>query len=164
MKSDTIRLERTEWKYIADILESVGLPELANKIRQQLQSVSFEWFDFGDDPLFQEAWVEWMSYRKERKLNKYAPSTLKKLNKTFVAWGINATIDSINQSIEKGYQGLFEVAPKKKAINQFDPNDRSDWIGAFKFIHPYDEEPKSWDEVPKDDQERIKRIIRSRKN
>ena len=44
----------------------------------------------------------------------------------------------------------------------FNPLNRADWIGAFKFIHPYDPEPLKWEDVQPEDRVKIQKIVSSR--
>lgn len=69
-----------------------------------------------------EAWSDWISYRKQRRLTCTA-QTLQTQLKNLIKWhqlGHNSTEIIIN-SISQGYQGLFE--PRKKAVN----GDKSKW-------------------------------------
>jgi hypothetical protein len=66
---------------------------------------------------FVDKWHEWLSYRAEIKKKLY-PSTANKQLEKLEKWGIDKAIKSIDISIEKGWQGLFEPkedqpAPKK---------------------------------------------------
>lgn len=75
----------------------------------------FSFLSFGNSEAFIEAWKRWTEYRREKKLAKWMESTIKAKAKTFEEWGESKTIQSIEQSIANGWQGLFEVkAPKDK--------------------------------------------------
>lgn len=65
-----------------------------------------------NDARFISAWVEWIAYRKEIK-KKLTPRSIKLQIKALSSYGISGAIESINQSIQGGWTGLFE--PKKKA-------------------------------------------------
>lgn len=87
--------------------------------------------------LFKEAWEEWMSYRKQKKLPKYVPMGLKRTFKSLLKDCENievVAIEMIHYSISKNWQGLFrnknaQIMPQnntyqdqvKKAINSFTP-------------------------------------------
>lgn len=153
-----------DWNKILAVLSLNEFNELIDKLTAQLEETDLSAFDFRDEISFQLAWAEWLQYRKERKLSKYAQSTLKSLNKRFLSWGLDNTIASINQSISMGYQGLFEVRnTQRQQVSAFNVNDRSNWITAFKFLHPYDAEPNTWDEVSDEDKKKIEKIVKSRK-
>jgi len=55
-----------------------------------------------------KAWEEWEQYMKEKK-KKLTPSTAKKQIKFLGGRPENEIIEIINRSIEKGWQGLFEI-------------------------------------------------------
>jgi hypothetical protein len=59
------------------------------------------------NPDFVEAWDRWRTFRKEIK-KKLTPSTEKAQLKKLSGWGAADAIESIEQSIEHGWQGLFE--------------------------------------------------------
>ena len=70
---------------------------------------------FSDSKAFTNAWDNWVAYRREKKLAKWTESTIKAKAKIFEEWGEAKTIQSIEQSIANGWQGLFEVKePKDK--------------------------------------------------
>ena len=60
-----------------------------------------------DSPEFQAAWLEWLAYRRERKLTLTARTVNAQLEK-LAGWGTSAAIESINASIANGWQGLFD--------------------------------------------------------
>lgn len=66
------------------------------------------------NPDFVAAWERWQAYRKEAK-KKLTPSTAKAQLKKLSEWGAADAIESIEQSIEHGWQGLFE--PKGNGTN-----------------------------------------------
>jgi len=63
---------------------------------------------------FIEKWQEWLQYRKERRLAAYAPTGLKatftKLKRISLD-NPETAIKIIDQSLENGWQGLFELKP-----------------------------------------------------
>jgi len=60
---------------------------------------------------FKKAWGDWNEHRLEIK-KKITPLQAKALLKKMSIWGSEETIARINQSIENGYQGLFELKGK----------------------------------------------------
>lgn len=83
-----------------------------NKIKEESLTLPFS------SEEFKKAWEEWEMHRKE--LNKKLTNLSKKRQfKELKGWGERAAIESINNSIKNGYQGLF--APKS-AINDFKSN------------------------------------------
>jgi len=72
--------------------------------------------------LFQEAWNEWLEYRKQKKIKKYVPIGLKKTFTHLVAISNNdeaTAIAIINQSIEQSYQGLFPLKNNNKNVRPY---------------------------------------------
>jgi hypothetical protein len=66
---------------------------------------------------FLEAWKEWETYRKEIKHS--LTNTTRKKQLTFLSkHPVQTAIDMINQSIEKGWQGLFEINNGTKPENR----------------------------------------------
>lgn len=65
-----------------------------------------------ESPAFADAWADWLTYRKERKLTPYKPTALKAQLATLAEWGEVASIHSIRESIRQNWQGLFE--PKQQ--------------------------------------------------
>lgn len=63
-----------------------------------------------DTPDFAEAWDEWEAYRRETK-KALAPTTIKRQLAMLDKLGSDLAIESISQSIEAGWTGLF--APKQ---------------------------------------------------
>lgn len=64
----------------------------------------------GDE--FADKWMEWLLYRKQRRLHNYVPVGLKKtFNRLVLDSGNDAkiAIAIIDQSLEKGWQGLFPL-------------------------------------------------------
>lgn len=66
------------------------------------------------DENFISKWQEWLQYRKERRLATYTPTGLKatftKLKRISLESPMIA-IQIIDQSLENGWQGLFELKP-----------------------------------------------------
>ena len=77
---------------------------------------------------FQKSWAAWIDYRKELK-KPLKPTTIKAQWKNFVKWGEKKSIESIEQSILNGWQGLFEprvngwVAATKKPLTAKDHDE-----------------------------------------
>ena len=71
---------------------------------------------FGNSEAFLDAWKRWETYRREKKLAKWTESTLVAKAKVFEQWGESKTIQSIEQSIANGWQGLFE--PKEHTLKE----------------------------------------------
>ena len=61
-----------------------------------------------DSEPFRNAWGEWLEYRRQRKQS-LTPATIGKQLKKLAAWGPVVAVQSIEQSIEHGWQGLFEL-------------------------------------------------------
>lgn len=67
-----------------------------------------------NDENFISKWQEWLQYRKERKLAAYAPTGLKATFTRLKRISLNRpdiAIQIIDQSLEMGWQGLFELKP-----------------------------------------------------
>lgn len=62
---------------------------------------------FRNSEAFRNAWDSWLTYRRERKLAKWTPSTLTKQAKRFASWGADQTVANIETSIANGWQGIF---------------------------------------------------------
>ena len=88
-------------------------------------------------PGMPEAWGEWMTYRRERKLAT-APSTAKGMFvnlQKYHAEGLNP-VEVIRNSIDQGYQGLF---PAKGHIVKFQPRPRTTEEANEKFVAGFQE-------------------------
>lgn len=83
---------------------------------------------FSDSKAFTNAWKKWLAYRSERKLAKWTESTLVAKAKIFEKWGEAKTIQSIEQSIANGWQGLFEP----KGDNPKEPISLEDFRKAYR--------------------------------
>lgn len=63
------------------------------------------------EPEFKEKWLEWVEYRKERRLAAYKPIGLKKTFTMLVRESgndVNEAIDMLEYSMENNYQGIFK--------------------------------------------------------
>lgn len=72
----------------------------------------------GDE--FENKWMEWLMYRKQRRLHNYVPVGLKKtFNRLVLDSGndVNVAIAIIDQSLEKGWQGLFPIKNHQNISN-----------------------------------------------
>ena len=104
--------------------------------------------DFSDSQKFRESWENWLCYRRERKLARWTPSTLKRQAKQLEAWGVDVSIISIETSIANGWQGLF---PDKKngtntSIDTYSLERAYEWFEGH-FIGDYDGDPKDEDQL-----------------
>jgi hypothetical protein len=61
-----------------------------------------------DTKEFAAAWESWVAYRRERKLATLKPMSVQAQLAKLALWGHAAAVESIRQSIEQSYQGLFE--------------------------------------------------------
>lgn len=87
-----------------------------------------------DTPEFRATWAEWIAHRIEIK-KPMKPLGAKKLLKSLAEGGERKAIESINQSIANGWQGVFEVkagcagvkSKQEDGLEQFlrEANDRS---------------------------------------
>ena len=59
-------------------------------------------------PAFRAAWLDWLAYRRERKLAIWKPITVRATLIELAGLGEPAAIESIRKSIANGWQGLFE--------------------------------------------------------
>lgn len=76
---------------------------------------------------FTFAWNEWNDYRREMR-KKLTPSTAKKQLAKLAKFPEHTAIEMINQSIEKGWSGLFEVEEKTNPNGKaFNKNDRTEF-------------------------------------
>jgi hypothetical protein len=63
---------------------------------------------------FIAAWADWHRHRRETR-HPLKPTTTAAQLKKLAAWGVDRAVVSIRQSIENGWQGLFEPRPNGKA-------------------------------------------------
>lgn len=71
-------------------------------------------------PAFESIWSEWLQYRKEARIKNYTPTGLKRLFKWLAEQSNNdeaVAIQIIEQSLTKGWQGLFELKTLPNATN-----------------------------------------------
>lgn len=61
-----------------------------------------------DSESFSKAWSSWIDYRKQLK-KPLKDATVKAQWNEFIKWGEQKSIQSIEQSIKNGWQGLFDV-------------------------------------------------------
>jgi hypothetical protein len=74
---------------------------------------------------FIDKWHEWLSYRSEIKKKLYPTTAIAQLKK-LETWGIDKAIKAIEESIEKGWQGLFEPKQNKEKQKKSE-NDGSNY-------------------------------------
>lgn len=75
---------------------------------------------------FADKWVEWLLYRKQRRLHNYVPVGLQKTFSRLVLDSgndVKVAIAIIDQSLEKGWQGLFPL--RANIINNGTTHKRS---------------------------------------
>lgn len=80
-----------------------------------------------DTPEFNEAWAEWIEYRKSKR-KKVTLLAAKKQLADLAAMGPARAIAAINQSIKNDYQGIFE--PKEINNRTSQPNHRNAGIAT----------------------------------
>lgn len=84
--------------------------------------------EFRDSTDFTDAWQEWEQYRKQRK-GKLTPITVKHQIKFLSQFNINDAIAIIQQSIQNGWIGLFEL--KNKTNGKQTLKNSADIIGKY---------------------------------
>lgn len=101
-KSENQKLENSKKNNMASIKDTEGIP------------LPFK------SPNFASIWSEWLQHRKEARIKNYTPTGLKRL----FTWLVKASgndesvaINIIDQSLSKGWQGLFELKPNYNATN-----------------------------------------------
>lgn len=80
-----------------------------------------------DSESFEKVWIEWETYRREKR-SKLTDSTRKKQLAKCVEWGEYKAIKSINHSIEMGWIGLFEFDEKR---GEKKSQDGKDWRSTY---------------------------------
>jgi hypothetical protein len=60
-------------------------------------------------PAFREAWSDWLTYRKQRRLSRYTEVGLRHVFKQLLEWGPERAAAAIRYSIGKTWQGIFEA-------------------------------------------------------
>lgn len=79
-----------------------------NRFKRKDNGVQLPWME----QEFLDKWQDWLQYRKERRLANYVPTGLKMTFTKLIKDSGNdykVAIQMINQSLEKGWQGLFPV-------------------------------------------------------
>lgn len=66
-----------------------------------------------DSPQFREAWCEYVSYRRERKLPALVPRSVAGQYAKLARWGPEGALESIRNTISNGWQGLFDPKESK---------------------------------------------------
>lgn len=88
--------------------------------------------DTADIPLpfqsleFASIWKEWLQHRKEARIKNYTPTGLRRLFKWLIAESDNneqVAIQIIDQSLSKGWQGLFELKTNFNGTHQRIPSE-----------------------------------------
>jgi len=72
-------------------------------------------------PEFEQAWKDWVAYRKEAKLKPWKPVTIKAALKELEPLGPEAAADAIRRSIAKGWAGIFPENGNGKPVAQKEP-------------------------------------------
>lgn len=88
--------------------EYIKVNRSKNKPPQPPQGGMGELPSIFDTPEFKNAWQDWIQYRKDTK-HKLTDLTIKRQLKQLEAMGHDNAIKSIEQSIERGWTGLFDV-------------------------------------------------------
>lgn len=85
---------------------------------------------FANSVQFKETWETWLTYRRERKLSKWTPTTLRQKAKEFAEWGVEATIANINNAIANGWQGVFKAREgnNKRVIDTYALQRAFEWL------------------------------------
>jgi hypothetical protein len=82
-------------------------------------------------PEFASAWAEWVEFRRDTHRPTYKPKWLvKRLWPMLASWGVRGAIDSIQQSIAQGWQGLFPPRPAytRRGPEQSGNGTEWDWM------------------------------------
>lgn len=61
-----------------------------------------------DTPELRQAWIDYTQYRKERRLAKLQPSSIRRQFEQFRQWGVESSVACIDLTIRKGWQGIVE--------------------------------------------------------
>jgi hypothetical protein len=91
-------------------LMTMEIPKLNNTKINKIKSNQID-NPFKDSIQFSEAWQCWEQYRKEKK-QKLTPASVKMQIKFLSQFGEEVAIQIINQSIQNGWTGLFELKNK----------------------------------------------------
>lgn len=73
-----------------------------------------------NDDQFIEKWSEWLQFRSERRLARYVPTGLKRTFSMLIRDSNNnvqTAIAMIDQSLEKGWQGIFPLKQQNNGQN-----------------------------------------------
>jgi len=81
---------------------------------------------------FREAWADWLSYRRQRRLPDYVPRGKQMLWAHLAKYGVGAAIAAIEESITQNWQGLFpqRQAPKTPSESSESSHARIDRLKA----------------------------------
>lgn len=60
-----------------------------------------------DDPIFVQAWNDYLSMRKDAKFKKLGATAIKAKFKEFKEWGLDASVQSLKESTRSQWQGTF---------------------------------------------------------
>jgi hypothetical protein len=75
---------------------------------------------------FTEAWNEWKQHRKEKR-KPITPTTQSRQFRAFREWGEQRTIAAIQNSIEKGWTGIFEPKNSRQSFASTSPGHITQW-------------------------------------
>jgi hypothetical protein len=75
---------------------------------------------------FTAAWNEWKQHRKEKR-KPITPTTQFRQFKTFREWGEQRTIAAIQNSIEKGWTGIFEPKNSRQSFASISSGNITQW-------------------------------------
>ncbi|MDE2020235.1 MAG: hypothetical protein KGJ13_07870 [Patescibacteria group bacterium] len=91
------------------------------------------------DQRLRAAWAEWLAYRKESGRKPLKPRSIKKQFAQFEEWGVEVSIAAIENSICKGYQGIFP--PSTNQFQRAPPvHGHMDFTGIQEFLREKDAE------------------------
>jgi len=99
------------------------------------------------DPEFISAWKEWEVHRKQIK-HKLTPLTQKKQLKKLSSVPLKIAIHTIEQSIEKGWQGLFIPKESDPIWQEADMQDTGDSGGEWDMFFEHFDRSKRRDPEP----------------
>lgn len=77
------------------------------------------------DNLNQQAWDEYEKYRAENKIRKLKPMSVYKLQSWLASHSLSDQQKIVDQSIQNGWTGLFELKKPRKQIN----SSQDKWVG-----------------------------------
>jgi hypothetical protein len=60
-----------------------------------------------DDPIFVQAWNDYLSMRRDAKFKKLGATAIKAKFKDFEEWGLDASVESLKESTRSQWQGTF---------------------------------------------------------